>query len=78
MNQMIGSSYGIVPIWFYTFDGVFILKFMLILHYFEDLLIIGHFLFAWKEAADAFFFWNFEPRMCSDVLYRVACLRVCV
>ena len=72
MYQMIGRSYGVVPVGLDALDGVFIFEFVLFLHDFEDCLIVRHFLLTREEAADAFFLRQFKPRVCTDVFYGVA------
>jgi hypothetical protein len=54
--QMIGCGYRVVPIGLDALDGILVFEFVLFLHDLEDGFVVWHFLLAWEEAADAFFF----------------------
>ena len=44
-----------MPVGLDALDGIFVFEFVLFLHDFEDSFVVGHFLLAREEAADAFF-----------------------
>ena len=54
--QMIGRGNCVVPVGLDALDGILVFEFVLFLHDLEDGFVVGHFLLAWEEAADAFFF----------------------
>jgi hypothetical protein len=78
MNEVIGGGDGVVSVRFDALDCILIIKVVLILHHFEDLFIVGHLFLPRVEAEDALFLHYFEPRVRSDVIDRVASVRVCV
>jgi hypothetical protein len=67
MNEMIGCSYGVMTICFNALNCIIAFKPMLILHQLKNLFVVRHFFFSWVKTTDSFLFYNFEPRMRSNI-----------
>lgn len=78
MDQVISSRYGVMSVGLNTFNRILILKLVLVLHYLEDLFIIGHFLLAREKAAYAFLFGKLEPRVSTDVFNGIPRVRISI
>jgi len=65
---MISSRYGVMSVSLDALDSVFILKLVLVLHNFENLFVVWHFLFSWEEPTNAFLFLKLEPGVRTNIL----------
>jgi hypothetical protein len=61
--QVVSSRYCVVSVRFDTLCRIICLETVLVLHQFENGLIVGHLFFSWEQTTQPFFFGNFEPWM---------------